>query len=56
MGWVKLLGCMAIAFGVGRYVTGLRHGRWGDAFERDLVACMLLAWIGVALVVGAVVA
>ncbi len=48
MGWLKVLGGLAIVSGVAGYVFGLRDSRRNDDVERGLLAWMLLAWAGVA--------
>ncbi|WP_406831236.1 hypothetical protein ABEG17_00200 [Pedococcus sp. KACC 23699] len=48
MGWLKVLGGLAIVSGVLGYVVGLRDSRRNDEAERGLLAWMLLAWLGVA--------
>lgn len=48
MGWLKVLGCLAIVGGVVGYVVGLRDSRRNDEAEHGLFAWMVLAWAGVA--------
>jgi hypothetical protein len=51
MVWIKVATAMSIVLGVVGYVRGLRNSRRNDEAERGLVAWMVLAWVGIALLV-----
>jgi hypothetical protein len=56
MTWVKVLAAAAVTVGVAGYVIGLRGTRRNDEPEGGLVAWMVLAWAGVALLVASEIA
>ena len=52
MGFVRLLAWVALVVGVAGFVIGLRRSRRNDEMERGLILWMVLAWAGVAWLVG----
>lgn len=51
-----MLGWMALVLGVSGYVVGMRRSRRNDELARGLLLWVVLAWLGVAVLVGAKVA
>lgn len=51
-----MLGWVAVVLGVAGFVTTLRRSRRNDELARGLIVWMVLAWLGVAVLVGAEIA
>jgi cbb3-type cytochrome oxidase subunit 1 len=56
MAWWVMLGWLALVVGVAGYVVGLRRSRRNDELARGLILWMALAWLGVAVLLGAEIA